>query len=423
MAAIEGVPIFGAYIDFSDGATIITTSFVLDDATNGLLGTGQLGNPSVRVDITDFCVSASIRRGRNRILDKFEAGTATVILKDTTGDFNPSNPSGAYYGKLTPLRKIQIYADFNGTRYPLFFGFITSYTTNFQIGLDSVSQVTLQCADGFRLLNNVVFSSLPAAAAGDLTGTRIGQLLDLASWPVPQRTLDAGDSTVQADPGTSNRNLLDALQLVGDKTEFGGFFAGYDGDFYFLSRSKLAKQAANPQVIYSDDGSAIEYQQIELSHDDVMVLNDVTVNRLGGAVQEVTDATSISTYFTKSGIRQDILVQTNAEALSQAQMLLASRKDAIVRISSLSLNLFDPSAPSRITAGLASNIFDPIKVTKTMPGSSSIVKTLLVQGVQHDMTKSSFNTRLITSEPVIKGFILNSTFAGVLDGSDGLLSY
>jgi hypothetical protein len=421
--AIEGVPIFGAYIDFSDGATIITTSFVLDDATNGLLGTGQLGNPSVRVDITDFCISASIRRGRNRILDKFEAGTATVVLKDTTGNFNPSNTSGAYYGSLTPLRKIQIYADFNGVRYPLFFGFIISYTTNFQIGVDSVSQVTLQCADGFRLMNSVVFSSLPTASAGDSTGTRINQLLDLASWPVPQRSIDTGNSTVQADPGTANRNLLDALQLVGDKSEFGGFFAGYDGKFYFLSRNKLAQQAANPQVIYSDDPSAIEYQQIEISHDDVMVLNDVAVNRLGGAIQEVTDATSISTYFNHSGLRQDILIQTDAEALSQAQMLLATRKDAIVRISSLSLNLYDPTSPSRIIAGLGSDIFNPIKVTKTMPGSTSITKTLLVQGVHHDMTKTSFNTKLITSEPVIKGFILDSTFAGVLDGSDGLLSY
>jgi len=420
---VEGVPIFGAYIDFSDGATSVTTSFVLDSATNGLLGTGQLGEAGVRVDISSFVVSASIRRGRNRILDKFEAGTATVILKDDTGNFNPSNPSGAYYGKLTPLRKIQIYADYLGVRYPLFFGFIISYTTNFQMGLDSVSQVTLQCADGFRLINNVVFSSLPAAAAGDLTGTRISQLLDLASWPAPQRVIDAGDSTVQADPGTANRNLLDALQLVGDKSEFGGFFAGYDQNFYFLSRSKLAKQAANPQVIYSDDPSAIEYQGIEISHDDVMVLNDVSVNRLGGTVQEVSDATSIATYFNHSGLRQDILVQTDAEALSQAQMLLATRKDATVRISSLSLNLFDPSASTRIIAGLASDLFNPIKVTKTMPGSTSITKTLLVQGVHHDMTKSSFNTKLITAEPIIKGFILDSTFAGVLDGSDGLLSY
>jgi hypothetical protein len=421
--SIEGVPIFGASIDFSDGATFITTSFVLDDTTNGKLGTGQLADTSVRVDISSLCVSASIRRGRNRILDKFEAGTATVVLKDSTGDFNPSNSSGAYYGKLTPLRKIQIFADYNGTRYPLFYGFIVSYTTNFQVGIDSVSQVTLQCADGFRLMNNVVFTSLPAASAGDSTGTRINQLLDLAGWPSVQRSIDNGDTTCQTDPGTANRNILDALQLVGDKTEFGGFFADFHGSFQFLSRSKLAAQASSPQVTYTDDNSGIGYQTIELMHDDVLVVNNVSVNKLGGAIQQVSDSDSISTYFTHSGLRQDILVQTDAEALSQAQMLLATRKDATLRISSLSLNLFDPTDSPRIIAGLGSDIFNPIQVIKTMPGSTSITKILLIQGIQHDMSKSSFNTKLITAEPVIKGFVLNSSLAGVLDGTEGLLSY
>jgi hypothetical protein len=39
------------------------------------------------------------------------------------------------------------------------------------------------------------------------------------------------------------------------------------------------------------------------------------------------------------------------------------------------------------------------------------------------MSKSSFNTKLITAEPVIKGFVLDSSLAGVLDGTEGLLSY
>jgi hypothetical protein len=58
-----------------------------------------------------------------------------------------------------------------------------------------------------------------------------------------------------------------------------------------------------------------------------------------------------------------------------------------------------------------------------MPGGSSIVKTLFVQGINHDMTKRSFDTRLVTAEPVIKAFILDSPTAGVLGGTEGLLSY
>ena len=422
---VAGVPIFGAIIDFSDGAAFITTALRLDNTTSGKLDTGQLANSDDRVDISDIAIQASIRRGRNRILDKFEAGTATVILKDENGWFNPANTSSPYYGQLIPLRKIQIFADYDGVRYPLFYGYIQSYTTNFTVGVDSVSKVTLQCSDAFRLINNVVFTTVPTATAGETTGSRIGKLLDLAGWPASARKIDTGSSTVQADPGTANRNMLDALQLVADKTEFGGIFADNDGDIYFFSRDKLAKSAANPTTYFADDGSAIGYQAIELAHDDVNIVNDVIVNRLGGTAQEVSDTTSINTYFKRVGVRSDILVQTDAEALAQAQMLLATRKDAVLRIASLGLNLFDPSdsAATRVVAGLSTDIFDPISVKKSMPGGTTITKTLFVQGVQHDMTKRSFDTKLITSEPLIKAFVLNDSQEGILDGVDGLLSY
>jgi len=248
--AVTGVPQFGAIIDFSDGAEFITSAMQLDDTVYGKLDTGQLANSNDRIDVSDFAIQASIRRGRNRILDKFEAGTATVILRDDNGNFNPSNSAGAYYGKLLPLRKIQIFADYNGVRYPLFYGFIMSFTTNFQVGVDAYSKVTLQCVDGFRLLNNYNFSSVPLATAGETTGSRINKLLDLASWPAVARKIDTGDSTVQADPATANRNMLDEIQLVGDKTEFGGVFADNDGDIYFFSRTNLSNRAANPVTIF-----------------------------------------------------------------------------------------------------------------------------------------------------------------------------
>ena len=423
--AVTGVPQFGAIIDFSDGVEFITSAMQLDDTVYGKLDTGQLANSNDRIDVSDFAIQASIRRGRNRILDKFEAGTATVILRDDNGNFNPSNSAGAYYGKLLPLRKIQIFADYNGVRYPLFYGFIMSFTTNFQVGVDAYSKVTLQCVDGFRLLNNYNFSSVPLATAGETTGSRINKLLDLASWPAVARKIDTGDSTVQADPATANRNMLDEIQLVGDKTEFGGVFADNDGDIYFFSRTNLSNRAANPVTIFSDDGSAIGYQSIEIMHDDVLIVNDVTVQRLGGTAQQVTDSASQTTYFPHTGVRSGIYLQTDAEALNQAQMLLATRKDANLRISSLGLNLFDPSdsAATRVQAGLTLDIFSPIQVTKTMPGATSITKTLFVQGVSHDMTKRSFDTKLMTAEPIIKAFVLDSTTAGVLDGTDGLLSY
>jgi hypothetical protein len=115
-------------------------------------------------------------------------------------------------------------------------------------------------------------------------------------------------------------------------------------------------------------------------------------------------------------------VQTNLEANNQAVMLLAARKDAILRIDSLTLNIFDEVATNRISAALDSEIYDLINVTKSVPGGSTVTRELFVQGINHDITPRSWVTTLLTSEPIIQAFILDSTTdQGRLDS--GILSY
>ena len=419
---MSNFPQLGAMIDFTDGAIFVSSSLTLDSATLGKLNTGQLSAATDNVDISDIITNTSIRRGRNRMLDAFEAGSATITMIDDNGDWNGSNVTSPYYGKLLPLRKIKIFADYAGIRYDLFAGFITAFTTQFKLGSDGHSYVTLQCVDGFRLLSNIGVTSIAGTAAHELSGTRISTMLDDASWPSSLRVLDAGQSTMQADPATQ-RTMLGAIQTVSDKSEFGAFFMDKPGNAHFIDRHTLATKLAQTPTFYDDTGSHISYQDVAFAHDDQFLVNDVSVTRLGGSVQEVSDAESINTYYRHSGIRTDVLVETDAEALNMANMILATRKDALNRIDSLTLNLFDSDNPTRIVAGLSTEIFDVVNVSKTMPGGSNITKELFVQGVQHDITKRSFVTKVLTAEPILKGLILNDAGLGALDSSDALLSY
>ena len=418
---MAGIPQLGASIDFVNGPAFISTAFTLNDAVKGKLGTGQLADADDSVDISSIILRASVRRGRNRILNKFEAGTAVVEIKDDTGDWNPANTAGPYYGKLVPLRKIRIWADYNGVRYYLFSGFITSYDTTFAIGADEVSRVILNCVDGFRLLNNVAISTVANTGAGQLSGTRINSLLDASTWPTSQRAIDAGDSTMQADPGTADRTVLDAIQTV-ENSEFGGFFMSAEGNATFYSRTTVSQLADATPTIFSDTGVGITYGQIDLAFDDTLIVNDVSVQRLNGTTQTVIDQTSIDNYFIHSGARTGILVQTDAESLDQATMILEARKDATLRIDSMTLNLVDDGQTARNIAGINLEIFDLVNVTKAMPGSTSITRELFVQGLQHDITRTTFTTKILTSEPIIQAFILNSTTQGILDVA-GVLSY
>jgi hypothetical protein len=418
-------PQINVEIDFADGASF-AYSLILDNISYGILDTNILGNqPADIVDITNQVMKVSTRRGRNRILSQFEAGTATVTLNDPNSDFNPQNTAGPYYGKLLPLRKIRIYAtmEYEGSpiEIAIFAGYITSYDTGFYNGVNTTSTVVLQCVDGFRLLNNVSTgtSPIPGATAGQLSGARIEEILDFAGFPSSMRSTNPGNSTMQADPGGA-RSVLAAIQTV-EQSEFGAFFMQRSGKTLFLDRDTVIERADAPVRIYSDTGAPGEflYQNIDLAFDDQLILNDVTVTRyddnLGPALpQTVTDQESIDRFFTKSGQRTGLLVQTDTESLDQANTLLAARKNADLRIDSITLNNLANISELNLVVNLSSDIYNLIFVEKEMSGGSGVEKELFIQGVQHDVTPSTWTTKLFTAEPLIQGFILDSDIQGIL---------
>lgn len=417
------LPVLKVEIDFANGASF-GYPLILDSSTYGILGTNVLAdNTSDIVDVSDQVRRVSTRRGRNRILASFEAGTATVVLNDPDSDFSPDNTSSPYYGKLLPLRKIRIYAQTIlsgvGVEVNLFSGYINSYDTSFYQGTNSDSTVTLQCSDAFRLLNNVSteIPAIPGATAGQLTGTRIETLLDFVEFPDSLTLLNPGQTTCQVDPG-GNRSILQAIQTV-EQTEFGAFFIGRDGKATFFDRNTVSLLSDVTPFEYTDTrplpSGSYPYQNVDFIFDDQLVLNDVSVTRIGGTPQIVTDQASIDKYYYKSGTRTDLLMQSDVDALNQAQMLVSSRKDADLEIQSMTLSLNADVNEFNTFDNLRLDIYRLINITKAMPGGSSIVRELFVQGVSHDITPNNWNIIVYTAQPIIQAFILDSDTQGILD--------
>jgi len=412
------LPNVGATIDFSNGAAFISTAFTLDNATKGKLGTGQLADANTVVDLTTILLKVSTRRGRNRLLSKFEAGTATVELKDENGWFNPENPSSPYYGNLLPLRKIQIWADWNGVRYYLFSGFITSYINSFVQGVDTVNKVTIQAADAFKLFDGVTVTTVTGSAAGDYSGTRVTQILDQIAFPSSLRNINTGDSTMQANP-TDARSALEAFRQVED-SELGGFFIAGNGNATFLSRTNVSMFSDNVPLAFSDDDLALPYVNVKTALDDGTLYNSVSVTRIGGSAQVVQDTASIDKYFIHSGQRTNMLVQTDTEALNMAKMLLASRKDTELRVDEMTVNLADNTANLQSSV-LGMELLDYLRITKHLSGSSVIVRDVLAYGISHDINQASFTTTIYTGESVVQAFLLDSTTQGII--GTNVLSY
>ena len=268
-------PQIRVFVDFDSDTAFEVNPLILDSATEGIIGTNTLGSGTLPIEITSLVERVAIRRGRNRITSKFEAGTCDVILYDQNGDWNPANPNGAYYPNLVPLRQIIIQATYASNTYFIFAGFIQAYDTGFWQGNEDVSRVTLRCVDGFRLLAGSVVTTVSGATAGQDSGTRVNKFLDQVGFPLSLRNIDTGDSSLQADPGTQ-RTTLDALQQV-ENSEFGGIFLDASGKVNFKNRTAMVNTPSTAAWTFSDDGTNISYTTADVKFDDTTLYNSVSV--------------------------------------------------------------------------------------------------------------------------------------------------
>jgi len=395
------VPVVNAYINFSTGPSFAQAMIL----GSGLLDVNILADSvAIIVDVSDQINFIQTTRGRNPLFDEFSTGQLTLRIVDQNGDFNPTNPLSPYSPDLTPMKKVQITATYGATTYPIFSGFITSYVNTQPKDATEVAYTTIQAVDAFRLAQNAQITTVAGASAGNLSGTRINQILDQIDWPATMRDVDAGLTTLQNDPG-SLRTSLGAMQTVAN-SEYGALYVNADGEFVFQDRAVTAGSIGGTITTFNDNGTGIPYANANWKLDDTLVFNSSTVTRIDGTPQTAINQASIDKYFIHSFQIQDLLMQTDAVALDYARAYTASRSETSVRCDSIELDL---------------DFFDPIRVVTTQPGGSTLDKTLQIFGVQNVITPNSFRVVFTTLEPVIDALILNNNIYGTLDYN--VLSY
>lgn len=402
-------------IYFNDGATF-GFPFILDDPKNGIIGTNSLASniSNLIVDVSDQTIRASINMGYNLLQNAFQAGQATFRVVDPNGDFNPTNTLSPYYGYLTPLRKIRFSATYNAVGYFLFSGYITAYNYTYPKDQE-IGYVDLVCVDAFRLLNLAGITSVASATAGQTTGTRIGKILDQVSFPNSLRSIDGGSTTVQADPGNV-RTALAAIQNC-EFSEQGAFYIDGAGNATFKSRANIQAAAAATPTKFANDGTGIPYFNINPAFDDKLIINQATITRVGGTAQTASDSASITKYFPHSVNYDNVMVQTDADALDIARAYVATRAETTQRIDAITLDLTTPNYTAGITAALGFGYFQNVRVVNVGPSNTTIDKTLQVVGINHEVTPNTWKTTFTLSEPIIDAFILNSAQYGIIGTS------
>jgi hypothetical protein len=393
--------------DFSSGA-VFGYPFIIGE---GVLGFNTLADQAAdTIDISNQVNRVAIRRGYNLLQEEFQAGTATIRVIDLNGDWNPTSVTSPYTGKLVPLRKVRISADGEF----LFSGYTIAYNYTWDKE-QNVGYVDIELSDAFRLFNMSNITTVTGATAGETTGNRVTDILDTIGFPASMREIEAGSTTVQADPGTA-RTSLQAIKNM-EFSEQGAFYILPSGNAEFLSRTTIqAKSGVNP-TFFSNDGTGISYRNIVTALDDKLIINQTSITRAGGTAQTASNTASQIKYFPHSYTATDLLIETDAQALDIARAYCQTRAETTLRVDALTLDLNTADYTAGTTAALSLDFFDTIRVKNVGQDGTVIDKTLQCMGVAHEITPGTWNTTFVTSEPIIDSFQIGSALYGIIGTS------
>lgn len=396
--------------DFSSGATF-SYPFTIGDAKYGILGVSTLGASTVPVPIVDLTPNVrqiTINRGYSPQRATYEAGSAVVRILDPDGAWNPQSVTSPYYPYLTPLRKLRISATTGTTESFLFSG----YTTEYRYSYDQAEQmgyVDIYCSDAFRLFQLAQVETIADSGAGQSTGTRIGKILDQINFPANMRTLATGDSNCQADPATL-RTSLGALKNV-EFSEQGAFFINGSGTAIFRDRSDVVSSISGTPIEFNQT-TGIPYKNLVFAFDDKLIINQASITCVGGTQQFAENVASADKYFPHSYSQQDLVIDTDANALNIARTYVATRAETTIRIDAMTVDLLDPAVPTDTMIGL--DYFSNCRIENVQPDGSTIIKTLQVQGLAWDINPNRMQVTVTTLEPITDGFVIGSSERGII---------
>jgi len=381
--------------------------FQLDDSVYGLLDTGTLGGYQL-VDVTNQVLSVSITRGRNRELEQFNAGTASIRFKDPNRILDPLNTASPYYPYVGPRQPVQVFA--GGVQ--IYSGFVTDWDLSYDFVVAGDVN-TASCADAFTVLAQQNMNLWTPTE--QLSGARVEAVLNRpeVSYQGPY-IIKTGSSTLGAWIVNAGTNVLNYLQLVA-ASEQGSLFINASGSLVFLGRSYNAPVSS---LTFSDTGSGVPYSALTNAFGDELLYNYIQAQSPASASPETaSDATSIALYQAQQYTKLDLLNSTSTEVNALANYLLGRYKNPVLRFTGLVTQLAALTSDQQNLV-LSADISEITSVTKSFStGSpSTVTQKVFISGVSHEIVPGSHKVRFTFESTDSNGyFTLDSDIFGILD--------
>lgn len=388
-----------------------STALRLNDTSFGILDTDTLGTSITWTDVSQWVISFTITRPSTRLqgpLWNHQAGTASIVLDNSDGRFEPDNLAGPYVSagvsQLTAMVPVRVRAVFASASYSLYSGFADGWLPGQVTYEGGYAEITLAATDVFKVLAGIKLPTVSIEGAGADTGARVTDILNRAGWytSADRRTIATGNSTLQGT--TLGADALSLMQVAAD-SEIGQLYQDGSGAVVFRSRHSILTdtRSGTVQAVFGDlpgtvetAGTELAYATVTRANDDTTIANDIQATITGGTLQEVKDTTSIQQYlFARSYARTDLILQSDSDASNWAQWVLYISKGGEDRFETLQV---DPAAdPYNLWPQvLGREIGDRIQVWHRPAGvASPITKDCFVAGITH--TWDSVSSAWLTS--------------------------
>jgi hypothetical protein len=385
------------------------TGLILDDTIQGVLDENALDGEIAYETIPRGVVSVSSSRGRNRDLERTNAGQLSVSLRNQDRFFDPlgDSPLQRYIVPRKPVR-----VSTNGV--DIFTGFIEDWAFTYSPGGDSMA--SFNGSDAFSIFARNLNEG--GSAVSELTGARLNRVLDQVTvgWPLGERDIEDGNSTLAA--GDVTDNVLNYMSNVVEASEQGLVFMSKDGKVAF--RERLI-QPVGSAVIFSDDGDGIPYEGVQISYGTDLMVNQAVVTFPGGtAISE--DLTSQVVYgITERTIDTELFNLAQAEAI--ADYLIARYANPEYRIEAVTVNLLALS-DDQIADILSLELGDQadLRFTPNRVGDAITLRNRII-GISHDVGIIEHRVTFNFEKLPFDFFILDDAVFGKLDDDAGVLGF
>lgn len=351
----------------------------------------------VWTDVTAYVRSISTSRERNRDVDAFPAGTATITLSNADARFTPANTAGPYSSggatKVVPKVPVRVTATWAGVSYGVFFGRVNSWRDDYPgEGKDCVT--TVSCTDVLADLVLVDLAALIApVGAGELAGARISRILNSAGWRWGTNIGVGAIATLQAT--SYGASAIDMIQKAAE-SDGGVVFADKDGaltfqDSYYPTGARSSR-ASTAQIAFGNGAGQVGFSDPQLTYDDTLIFNDATATRVGGTAQESTSADSVSLYGRRSLTRTDLVSQTDGQVKQLADLDIMRFKNPEYRVAGLSVvPAASPSAWWPLV--LDSRFGDYCTATVLTPAGLTVTRDVFVSGISHSISTQGWTVQ------------------------------